>query len=84
VRLQDIYNTVKKDCILILGDRNARFGNTKTIEIIRKNGEPTTSNIERKLTDFSLLNNVRITKFLKGRRHSQIYMVCALNEINNR
>jgi hypothetical protein len=44
----------------MMGDLNARIGNTKIMKIAGTNGEPAVNNNGKKLIDFCTFNNMRI------------------------
>jgi exonuclease III len=60
-QLQNILEkTNKNDYILMMGDLNARIGNTKIMKIVGTNDKPTVNNNGKKLRDFCTFNNMRI------------------------
>jgi hypothetical protein len=77
-QLQNIFDKINKnDYILMMGDLNARTGNTKVMKIIGTNGEPTVNSNGRKLTDFCIYNNMRIMNSFFKHKNTHKFTWCA-------
>jgi hypothetical protein len=74
---------IKNDYILILGDINARTGNTKIMKIIGTNRGSTINNNGRKLADICVFDNIRIMNSFFKDKVTNLHGVL-MGKINNR